>query len=118
MLSAHSAQANCEKATFSDVGWTDITATTAVSTVILEALGYETDVNVLFVPVTYASMAKGDIVKDRLVLIVPIRTHKAEQINFDSTCVLQKYEHEWLRFESYIEYKRARLVLADDLMNE
>ena len=61
LLSAHSARANCEKVTFSDVGWTDITATTAVSTVILEALGYDTDVKVLSVPVTYASMAKGDI---------------------------------------------------------
>jgi len=61
MLSANSAQANCDKVTFSDVGWTDITATTAVSTVILEALGYDTDVKVLSVPVTYASMAKGDI---------------------------------------------------------
>ena len=47
--------------TFSDVGWTDITATTAVSSVILDALGYETDTKLLSVPVTYASLAKGDI---------------------------------------------------------
>ncbi len=55
------AQANCTEVRFSDVGWTDITATTAVTTTILDALGYETDVKVLSVPVTYASMAKGDI---------------------------------------------------------
>ncbi len=55
------AQANCTEVRFSDVGWTDITATTAVTTTILDSLGYETDVKVLAVPVTYASMAKGDI---------------------------------------------------------
>jgi glycine betaine/proline transport system substrate-binding protein len=51
----------CDKVTFSDVGWTDITATTAVTTLILQALGYETDIKVLAVPVTYTSMAEGDI---------------------------------------------------------
>lgn len=56
-----SAFAACEKVTFSDVGWTDITATTAATTAVLEALGYETDIKVLSVPVTYASMAAGDI---------------------------------------------------------
>ncbi len=53
--------ADCGEVTFSDVGWTDITATTAATTQVLEALGYETDVKVLSVPVTYAAMAKGDI---------------------------------------------------------
>jgi len=47
--------------TFSDVGWTDITATTAATTVVLEALGYDTDIKILSVPVTYTSLAKGDI---------------------------------------------------------
>jgi glycine betaine/proline transport system substrate-binding protein len=55
------AQANCDLVTFSDVGWTDITATTAVATTILKALGYETDVKILSVPVTYQSLAAGDI---------------------------------------------------------
>ncbi len=53
--------ANCDTITFSDVGWTDITATTAASTVVLQALGYETDVKILSVPVTYTSLAGGDI---------------------------------------------------------
>ena len=35
------AAAECSKVTFSDVGWTDITATTAATTVVLDALGYE-----------------------------------------------------------------------------
>ena len=55
------ALANCESVTFSDVGWTDITATTAATTVVLEALGYETETKVLSVPVTYTSLAAGDI---------------------------------------------------------
>ncbi|MDQ2088305.1 choline ABC transporter substrate-binding protein [Marimonas arenosa] len=53
--------AACGKVTFSDVGWTDITATTAATTLVLEALGYETDIKVLSVPVTYAAMAEGDV---------------------------------------------------------
>ncbi len=53
--------AECNTVTFSDVGWTDITATTAATTVVLDALGYETDIKVLSVPVTYTSMAAGDI---------------------------------------------------------
>jgi glycine betaine/proline transport system substrate-binding protein len=60
-LSAGIAAADCDTITFSDVGWTDITATTAATTLILEALGYETDIKVLSVPVTYTSLAAGDI---------------------------------------------------------
>ncbi len=61
LLAAVPAMADCSKVTFSDVGWTDITATTAAATVVLDALGYETDIKVLSVPVTYTSMANGDI---------------------------------------------------------
>ncbi|WP_296425448.1 choline ABC transporter substrate-binding protein [Yoonia sp.] len=61
ICAAMPAFANCESVTFSDVGWTDITATTAATSVVLEALGYETDIKVLSVPVTYISMAEGDI---------------------------------------------------------
>ncbi len=55
------AQGACDTVTFSDVGWTDITATTAATSVVLEALGYDTNVKVLSVPVTYASLANGDV---------------------------------------------------------
>ncbi|MEL7091970.1 MAG: choline ABC transporter substrate-binding protein [Pseudomonadota bacterium] len=61
VLAAGAAYANCDEVSFADVGWTDITATTAATTTVLEALGYETDVKVLSVPVTYTSMANGDI---------------------------------------------------------
>jgi glycine betaine/proline transport system substrate-binding protein len=51
----------CDKIIFSDVGWTDITATTAATTLVLNALGYETEIKVLAVPVTYTGLAEGDI---------------------------------------------------------
>lgn len=53
--------AGCDKVTFSDVGWTDITATTAATSLVLNALGYETETKVLSVPVTYTGLASGDI---------------------------------------------------------
>ena len=54
-------EAACQTVRFSDVGWTDITATTATASVVLEALGYEPDVQVLSVPVTYRSLQNNDI---------------------------------------------------------
>jgi glycine betaine/proline transport system substrate-binding protein len=61
IFAAAPAFATCDKITFSDVGWTDITATTAVATTLLGALGYETETFVLSVPVTYTSLANGDV---------------------------------------------------------
>ena len=60
-LCSSAAFADCDTITFSDVGWTDITATTAATTLVLDALGYETDIKVLSVPVTYTSLAEGDV---------------------------------------------------------
>lgn len=51
----------CETVRFADVGWTDITATTAVTSEVLKGLGYQTKTDLLSVPVTYSSMANGDI---------------------------------------------------------
>ncbi|WP_406720466.1 MULTISPECIES: choline ABC transporter substrate-binding protein [Thioclava] len=62
MTLAVSAQAKgCNDVVFSDVGWTDITATTAVTTKLLEILGYKTETRVLSVPVTYSALASGDV---------------------------------------------------------
>jgi glycine betaine/proline transport system substrate-binding protein len=52
---------SCRKVTFSDVGWTDITATTALATTVLQALGYETETKVLSLPVTFTALATDDI---------------------------------------------------------
>lgn len=51
----------CDKVIFSDVGWTDITATTAAASLVLNALGYETETKLLSVPVTYTGLAEGDV---------------------------------------------------------
>jgi glycine betaine/proline transport system substrate-binding protein len=60
-LAAPAFAAGCDKVTFSDVGWTDITATTAATSVVVQALGYETETKVLSVPVTMTGLAGGDI---------------------------------------------------------
>ena len=60
-MSGTAAYADCDTITFSDVGWTDITATTAATTKVLDALGYDTEIEVLSVPVTYRAMADGDV---------------------------------------------------------
>jgi glycine betaine/proline transport system substrate-binding protein len=60
-LVSSAAFAQCEEISFSDVGWTDITTTTAATKLVLEALGYDVDVKVLSVPVTFASLASSDV---------------------------------------------------------
>lgn len=52
---------SCSTVRFADVGWTDITATTALASTVLDALGYTAKAEVLSVPVTYASMKNNDI---------------------------------------------------------
>lgn len=58
---AMSQAADCQTVKFSDVGWTDITATTAVTSEILKGLGYQTKTQLLSVPVTYTTLANKDI---------------------------------------------------------
>jgi len=53
--------ASCKKVRFADVGWTDITVTTAVTSKILNSLGYTTKTNLISVPVTYKSLENKDI---------------------------------------------------------
>ncbi len=52
---------SCKAVRFADVGWTDIAATTATASAILEALGYTPETQILSVPVTYSSLANKDI---------------------------------------------------------
>ena len=52
---------SCKAVRFSDVGWTDITATTAATSEVLKALGYTPKTEVLSVPVTYTSMKNKKI---------------------------------------------------------
>ena len=52
---------SCSKPHFSDVGWTDITATTQVANQILKSLDYKPVVSVLSVAITFKSLENGDI---------------------------------------------------------
>src|SRR5580658_633727 len=53
--------ASCQNVRMSDIGWTDVTAMTALTAVLLEAQGYRPQITVLSLPVTYASMKRQDI---------------------------------------------------------
>ncbi|NBA94064.1 choline ABC transporter substrate-binding protein [Pseudomonas sp. R5(2019)] len=59
LLAQAAEPAQCSTVNFSDVGWTDITVTTAVTSVVLESLGYKTRTTMISVPVTYKSLADG-----------------------------------------------------------
>jgi glycine betaine/proline transport system substrate-binding protein len=51
----------CRAVRFSDVGWTDITATTALTSRLLEGLGYAPTTQILSIPVTYAAIKNRQI---------------------------------------------------------
>ncbi len=51
----------CRIVRLSDIGWTDVTATTALFGVLLRHLGYRPEITVLSLPVTYTSMKNRDI---------------------------------------------------------
>ena len=51
----------CRSVHFSDVGWSCITATTAIAMTLLEGMGYEPKASVLSVPVTFESLANKDL---------------------------------------------------------
>jgi glycine betaine/proline transport system substrate-binding protein len=53
--------ASCRVVKMSDVGWTDVTSTTALAAEILQSIGYQPTVTVLSVPVTFASLQNKDI---------------------------------------------------------
>jgi len=50
----------CDTVRFAEVGWTDITATTALTTEVLEDLGYDTRVDTVSVPIAYSGMKNND----------------------------------------------------------
>lgn len=51
----------CKVVRFADVGWTDITATTALTSEVLSDMGYEPSTQLLSVPVTYRGLANNDL---------------------------------------------------------
>ncbi len=52
---------SCQTVRFSDVGWTDVTSTTALTAQLLRSIGYLPTVTVLSVPVTFASLQNNDL---------------------------------------------------------
>ena len=62
---AHAGQAveppTCHTVRLADVGWTDVTATTALLSHVLRNLGYEPRTTLLSVPVTFAMLKSGNI---------------------------------------------------------
>jgi glycine betaine/proline transport system substrate-binding protein len=53
--------ARCQAVRLSDIGWTDVTATTALTAEILRGLGYQPKITVLSLPVTFAAMKNKDV---------------------------------------------------------
>jgi glycine betaine/proline transport system substrate-binding protein len=51
----------CQTVRFSDVGWTDVTSTTALIAQLLRSIGYSPTVTVLSIPVTFASLQNNDL---------------------------------------------------------
>ena len=51
----------CRTVRLADIGWTDVTATTAMFSALVRDLGYDPVTTVLSVPVTYASLKNRDI---------------------------------------------------------
>ena len=61
-LSAQAAEpASCSTVRFADIGWTDITATTAMTSTVLEGLGYKPKVTIATVPIAFAGVKKKQI---------------------------------------------------------
>ena len=52
---------SCKTVHLADVGWTDVTATTGMLARVLRGLGYDPEVRVLSIPVTFNGMARKDI---------------------------------------------------------
>lgn len=59
--SAASVPEACRSVTMADVGWTDIQATTGLASVVLQGLGYQPDVKMMSVPVTFVGLGNGDV---------------------------------------------------------
>jgi glycine betaine/proline transport system substrate-binding protein len=51
----------CQLVRLPDIGWTDVTATTAVFSALLKRIGYRPTITVLSVPVAFASLKNNDL---------------------------------------------------------
>src|SRR5262249_9159501 len=52
---------DCKRVRMSDIGWTDVTATSSIAAELLRGLGYESNVELLSLPVMFMSMRNADV---------------------------------------------------------
>src|SRR5437870_8939627 len=60
-FSENTENASCKNVRLADIGWTDVSATTGVVSLLLEELGYDATVTILALPVTFAALKNGDV---------------------------------------------------------
>jgi glycine betaine/proline transport system substrate-binding protein len=53
--------AECKSVRFADIGWTDITATTSLATVVLQGLGYKPITTIASVPIAFTGLKKKSL---------------------------------------------------------
>jgi glycine betaine/proline transport system substrate-binding protein len=53
--------AECRPVRFADIGWTDITATTSLATVLLQGLGYKPTTTIASVPIAFTGLKKKSL---------------------------------------------------------
>jgi len=53
--------AGCRVVRFADIGWTDITATTSLTTVVLQGLGYKPTTTIASVPIAFTGLKKKSL---------------------------------------------------------
>lgn len=53
--------AECRTVHFADIGWTDITATTSLATVVLQGLGYKANTTIASVPIAFTGLKRKNI---------------------------------------------------------
>ena len=70
---------SCRNVRFVDIGWSDITATTALATTIFEGLGYKTTKTMASVPISFAGL-KNKQIDVSLGYWSPIQTHMVEPL--------------------------------------
>ncbi|WP_277424112.1 glycine betaine ABC transporter substrate-binding protein, partial [Pseudomonas viridiflava] len=60
-VAAHAAETSCSTVRMADPGWSDIAATNAITSVVLEGLGYKTKIDTLAVPIAYGGLKDGQL---------------------------------------------------------
>ena len=58
---AHAEDASCKSLHLAEVGWTDIAATTSMTALVLEGLGYKTETSIASIPIVMAGLKKKQI---------------------------------------------------------